>query len=288
MWLFISFFVENKMTKLIFLFSLLLMKNFSYFSLVIEIACSIIKLAKSITIISRTDVPYSRTLGRRIGAAIKKVLISKNIRFLCTGSSSPLEFVLDEESNRLIRIKSPEFAKHIECDVCVIGIGSVPNTEFLRESSSSNIKLSDNNCIIVDENFQTSVPNVYAGGDVCVYPNHIFDDQMMNIAHWQTAQAHGRQASLAMMNRLAPLETRFQSVTFFWSAIFGKGIRFAGIVNDPDDCLIDGDIIDLHFVAYYFRDDRVIGVATIGRDPLASAFAALLRDNKILTKQDIE
>ncbi|OTF71063.1 hypothetical protein BLA29_012274, partial [Euroglyphus maynei] len=163
----------------------------------------------------------------------------------------------------------------------------IPNTDFLQESPD--IKLSDNNCIIVNESFQTSVSNVYAGGDVCFYPNSIFDNQMMNIAHWQTAQAHGRQAALAMMNRLPTNEmNRFRSVTFFWSAIFGKGIRFAGIVDNPDDCHIDGDINDLHFVAYYFRNDRVIGVATIGRDPLASAFAALLRDNKILTKQDIE
>nr|XP_027194838.1 apoptosis-inducing factor 3-like [Dermatophagoides pteronyssinus] len=255
--------------------------------IVIEIACSIIKSAKTITILSRTDVPYARTLGRQIGQAIKELLISKNIRFCCTGTSE-LEFELDSESKRIIRIKSEGLPESLDCDVCVIGIGSIPNTDFLKDSPD--IQLSDNHCIIVDEKFQTSVSNVYAGGDVCMYPNRIFDNEMMNIAHWQTAQSHGRQASLAMMNQL-PMDndnSGFRSVTFFWSSVFGKGIRFAGIIDDPDNCYIDGDLNDLHFAAYYFRNDRVIGVATIARDPLASAFGALLRDNKIITKQDIE
>lgn len=66
--------------------------------------------------------------------------------------------------------------------------------------------------------------NIFAGGDVVLYPNELFENQLVNIAHWQTAQIHGRFAALTMLGK----STTFKSVPFFWSMVFGKGIRFAG------------------------------------------------------------
>lgn len=50
----------------------------------------------------------------------------------------------------------------------------------------------NNSYITVNERFQTSVDDVFAGGDVVIYPNPLFNNKMMNISHWQTAQAHGK------------------------------------------------------------------------------------------------
>lgn len=160
--------------------------------------------------------------------------------------------------------------------------GSDPNTQFLADNAD--IKLS-NSFIVVNEKFQTSAEDVYAGGDVVLYPNALFDNALMNIAHWQTAQIHGRFAALAMLDKT----TSFTSVPFFWSAAFGKGIRFAGTIHDPKNVYIEGDLEQLSFVAIYYNSKgRAVGVATMANDPVATAFAAALRNGKVITKDDID
>ena len=67
--------------------------------------------------------------------------------------------------------------------------GSDPNTQFLVDCDD--LKL-NNSFIEVDEKFQSSIANVYAGGDVALFKNPLFDNALMNIAHWQTAQMHGK------------------------------------------------------------------------------------------------
>lgn len=135
----------------------------------------------------------------------------------------------------------------LDVDVCIVGIGSVPNTDFLKDSE---LKLTENGYIEVNAFFETSAEDVYAGGDVVVYPNTLFGNRLMNISHWQTAQSHGRYAALKMLKK----STEFKSVPFFWSMLFGKGLRFCGTVYDAENVFVDGELDKLCFVAYYFDE----------------------------------
>ena len=52
-----------------------------------------------------------------------------------------------------------------ECDRLIVSIGRVPNTEGLN-AAAAGLKLDDKGFIVVDENCRTSLPNVWAIGDV--------------------------------------------------------------------------------------------------------------------------
>jgi len=52
-----------------------------------------------------------------------------------------------------------------ECDKLIVSIGRVPNTEGLN-AAAAGLKLDDKGFIVVDENCRTSLPNVWAIGDV--------------------------------------------------------------------------------------------------------------------------
>jgi len=67
-------------------------------------------------------------------------------------------------------------------------LGSDPNTQFLQNTDSLKLNRS---FIEVDSKFQTSAPNIYAGGDVVLHSNELFGGALINIAHWATAQSHG-------------------------------------------------------------------------------------------------
>jgi len=68
------------------------------------------------------------------------------------------------------------------------------------------------------------VKGIFAGGDVAnapVYPSNI----KSSLGHWQLATYHGKVAALQMLGKKTPIK----SVPFFWTALFGTSIRFAGM-----------------------------------------------------------
>lgn len=97
---------------------------------------------------------------------------------------------------------------------------------------------------------QTNADGVFAGGDAVTFPFPPRNNKKVNIPHWQMAHVHGgcvtagpshlaqdllgiekllfvssgRVAALSMMGRAADIKT----VPFFWSAMFGKTLRYAG------------------------------------------------------------
>jgi len=143
----------------------------------------------------------------------------------------------------------------------------------------------DKSYVLVDNNFETSEKNVFAGGDIVKYPLNLFEDKIVNVGHWQTAQTHGRKAAMSMLGKSCQLK----SVPFFWSMLFGKGLRFAGNNEGFKNVIIEGQLSELKFIAYYIdRSDRVIAVATMANDPIATMFAALVRCGKTLTAKEIK
>ncbi|MAZ76862.1 MAG: glutathione-disulfide reductase [Micavibrio sp.] len=77
---------------------------------------------------------------------------------------------------------------NIECDLVLSAIGRVPYTQDLR-LENANIAYKDNGQIIVNEDYQTNVPNIYAAGDVTDRVNltpvalaegHVLADRLFN------------------------------------------------------------------------------------------------------------
>ena len=75
--------------------------------------------------------------------------------------------------------------------------------------------------LIVLQYLESNVKGVYAGGDVAFAP--VLGTQA-NIGHWQLAQYHGHLAALNIVGK----KTEVKTVPFFWTMLFGKGVRYAG------------------------------------------------------------
>lgn len=63
----------------------------------------------------------------------------------------------------------------INCDGIIASIGVEPNTDFLKET---NIELDDEGYIVVNENYETNIEDVFAGGDAIKVKN------MITGKHW--------------------------------------------------------------------------------------------------------
>ncbi|XP_008179248.1 apoptosis-inducing factor 3 isoform X2 [Acyrthosiphon pisum] len=238
-----------------------------------ELAAATFSKVKSVHVIGRSDVPFKESLGKEIGERVQELFESKGVVFhMKTSVKNYIGY-----NNRLSEIELSDGQK-LKADVCIMATGSKTNVEFL---AGSNIAInSSNGTIEVDKYLETNVKGIFAGGDVAnapVYPSNI----KSSLGHWQLATYHGKIAALQMLGKKTPIK----SVPFFWTALFGTSIRFAGFNHGYTDVLINGDLENFKAVVYYCKGNEVVAVATVGSDPIAAQFAELLGSGRTLNKE---
>uniref|UniRef100_A0A3Q4GMF6 AIF family member 3 n=1 Tax=Neolamprologus brichardi TaxID=32507 RepID=A0A3Q4GMF6_NEOBR len=241
-----------------------------------EVAAALTDKAHSVSVIGIESVPFKKALGEKVGKAIMKLFEANRVKFYMLNEVS--EMVGHHGQLKEVVLKS---GKVLRADVCVIGAGSVPATGFLKQSG---IHLDSKGFITVNKNMQTNVDGVFAGGDVVMFPFPPRNNKKVNIPHWQMAHVHGKVAALSMMGRATEVKT----VPYFWSAMFGKTIRYAGYGDGFDDVIIQGDLDELRFVAFYTRSEEVVSVASMNYDPIVSRVAEVLGSGKTIKKRDVE
>ncbi|KAK3870581.1 hypothetical protein Pcinc_024206 [Petrolisthes cinctipes] len=230
--------------------------------------------AGSVSVIGNTTVPFERSLGSGVGNRIQRLFEEHQVKFY--NNVGVKEFTEEDGKLKGVVLESGET---IAADIVVLGVGVVPNTDFL---ASSNIPRDDRGFVPVNEFLETSIPGVYCGGDVASFPLMLEDGNKVNIGHWQVALGHGRTAALNMLGHTSPLA----SVPFFWTVLFGKSLRYTGY-GKYDDIILGGDLESLSFIAYYCQGDRVVALASLGKDPAAANYAEMLHQGKFLTKAEV-
>uniref|UniRef100_A0A3B4XQB5 Apoptosis inducing factor mitochondria associated 5 n=1 Tax=Seriola lalandi dorsalis TaxID=1841481 RepID=A0A3B4XQB5_SERLL len=235
-------------------------------SFVMEVASYLIDKASSITVIGSSELPYQNTLGPEIGRLTMTILSEKNVRFYMNDNVTEVKGV-DGKVKEVV-LKS---GKVIPADVLIVGI-IIPNSEFLR---GSKIQMDAKNFVYM----QTSVPDVFCGGDLATFPLAMANNRLVNIGHWQMAQAH-RIAALNMLNK----QTELKSVPFYWTVLLGKTIRYA-YGEGYTEIVMKGKFEDMKFLALYINDE-VIAAASLNYDPAASAVAERFAARKVITKKE--
>uniref|UniRef100_A0A7N4NWR4 Apoptosis inducing factor mitochondria associated 3 n=1 Tax=Sarcophilus harrisii TaxID=9305 RepID=A0A7N4NWR4_SARHA len=277
-----------------------------------EVAAYLTDKAHSVSVVELEETPFRKFLGEKVGRALMKVRgwaageqnshpesPSTLGRGSCWGTHrfllSPLQmfenngikFYMQTEVSELraqegklkeVVLKS---GKVLRADVCVVGIGAVPATGFLKQSG---INMDARGFIPVNKMMQTNIPGVFAAGDAVTFPLALRGNKKVNIPHWQMAHIHGRVAAQNMLAQEAEIST----VPCLWTAMFGKSIRYTGYGDGFDDVIIQGDLDELKFVAFYTKNDEVIAVASMNYDPIVSKVAEVLASGRTIRKRDVE
>ena len=87
-------------------------------------------------------------------------------------------------------------------DLAVIGVGVVPASQIANNVAG--LDLDARGFIPVDSSMATSLPGVWAAGDVASFPLHGFSEDNVTIGHWGLAMYLGKTAALAMLGRQVP------------------------------------------------------------------------------------
>lgn len=141
----------------------------------------------------------------------------------------------------------------IACDIAVIGIGLVPNTELAEQAG-----LAVDNGIVVDEHGQTSHPDIYAAGDVTNHPNPLLG-RRVRLESWENAQNQAINAAKAMLG--APQS--YAEIPWFWSDQYDANIQMMGLPEDWNETVTRGDRDAGEFIEFYLKDGEIQGAAAI-------------------------
>jgi len=138
----------------------------------------------------------------------------------------------------------------LSVDIVVAGLGIQPNVE-LAEQAGARV----DNGIVVDELLRSSVPEIYAAGDVANFFNPALG-MRMRVEHEDNANTMGAAAGRSMAGQGAP----YTHLPFFYSDLFALGYEAVGELDPRLEVVSEWKEPFREGVLYYLKDGRVRGV----------------------------
>lgn len=148
--------------------------------------------------------------------------------------------------------------ERIAADLFVAGIGALPNCDIGISAGC----VVDNG-ICVDDQGRTSLPDIFAAGDVANFV-HPLTGRAVRIETWQHAQRHGAHVGRAMLDQ----QPAYAEVPWFWTDQHGVNFQVAGFISEDTRTTWREREASNQKTAFHFAGDRLVAATTInnGRD----------------------
>jgi 3-phenylpropionate/trans-cinnamate dioxygenase ferredoxin reductase subunit len=138
----------------------------------------------------------------------------------------------------------------VPVDAVVAGLGILPNIDLAKQAG-----LKVDNGIVVDELLRSSVPDIFAAGDVANFFNPALG-MRMRVEHEDNANTMGAAAGRAMAGQGTP----YTHLPFFYSDLFALGYEAVGELDPRLETVSDWKEPFREGVVYYLKNGRVRGV----------------------------
>jgi 3-phenylpropionate/trans-cinnamate dioxygenase ferredoxin reductase subunit len=135
----------------------------------------------------------------------------------------------------------------------------------------SDTAISLDNGILVDEYCQTSVPDVYAAGDVANLLHPVFG--RVRVEHFNNAEKQGRAVAYTLLGRPEP----YDYIYSFWSDQYEHKLEYVGFARSWDQTVVRGRLESQRFLIFYLENGRIQAVFGLNRggDPESEADSEL-------------
>lgn len=212
----------------------------------LEAAAALRMRNMEVHIVAPEELPLLKTLGVHVGSHLKKIHEHHGVHF-------HLGHSVREIRDRSVLLDE---GQSLDCDFVVVGAGIKPNVSLAEQAGCATEK-----GILVNEYLETSVPGIYAAGDIARWPDPR-SGRPIRVEHWEVAERQGQVAALNMLGD----KVRFDEVPFFWTNQYGLSLSYVGYSDRYDRMDVMGDIDKEDFAVAYYEGDRIAALLTVGAD----------------------
>ncbi len=212
-----------------------------------EVAASLRQLGVEVVAVEGHRVPLARVLGEEVGRVLADIHREKGVELALEDSVAAFE-----GSGRIERVLTTK-GRLLVCDLVVAGIGILPNSELLAAAGAA-----VDNGVLVDERCRTSLPDVWAAGDVANHLHPLFG--RLRVEHWNNGYQQGRAAARSLLGGEQP----YDYLHSFWSDQYEHVIEYVGFAAGWDRLVFRGRPESRKFLGFYLKDGIVR--AAVGLD----------------------
>jgi 3-phenylpropionate/trans-cinnamate dioxygenase ferredoxin reductase subunit len=222
-----------------------------------EVAASLAATGTDCTMVALEETALSRTFGEDAGRFFQEGLEEHGVTFV--GGESVSAFEGDGRVGSVLT----ESGRSFDCDLVVVGAGVRPDVMIAQRAG---LEVGDG--IICDSKLQSSVPGIYAAGDVCSYDS-VVHGRRIRVEHWDVAMQQGMHAAKNMLGA----DEDYDVVPYFFADLADwAGLEYVGPAKDWDQEVWRGSREDGEFSVWYLKDGKVTGCLSVGRsEDLAEA-----------------
>ena len=214
-----------------------------------EIAASLTKNEKDVTMVFPEESIGSRVYPADLSVFLNDYYRGQGVEVL----AEHLVEGIEERGDQIavtVRDANSTKTREIVVDGVVAGLGIEPNVELAKQAG-----LKVDNGVWIDENLNTSHPDIFAAGDVANYYNVVLE-RRIRVEHEDNANTMGAAAGKAMAGAGEP----FSNVPYFWSSMFEMGYEVMGYIDSRMETVADWKDELKEGVVYYMEGTRVRGV----------------------------
>ena len=216
-----------------------------------EVASTARALGCAVTVVEAMPTPLAGPLGAEMGAIVSGLHEQHGARLIC---GVGVDRLVGRERVEAVELTD---GTSLPADVVVVGIGALPNVEWL---AGSGVALA--NGVECDHAGRTSVPGVVAVGD-CASWHDMRRGRSHRVEHWTGALERPLTAVMSLLSGSAFADTASKptSIPYFWSDQYDVRIQFAGNAADADSVVVEAGSAETQDVlAVYRRGEEPVAV----------------------------
>jgi 3-phenylpropionate/trans-cinnamate dioxygenase ferredoxin reductase subunit len=218
-----------------------------------EVAASLTMVGKHCTIVMQEQTTLERGFGATVGRFVQELLESHGVTV--HGEDELERFEGDGTVTKVVTRGGLE----LPAGAVVIGAGVTPDIALAQKAG---LQIGERGGVHCSSRLESSVPGVYAAGDICEYDSVVHGGEPIRIEHWDVAFNHGKTAAMNMLGR----DVAHEEVPYFFSVLADWGeVEYVGPAHDWDLEILRGSFDDGAFTNWYLKDGAVKAALTFGR-----------------------